>query len=123
MAITFKARREDGYIRIISTGVLKTLEELIQYGTYMYDQGVATGVPRILLDEKDMEDAADASTIYEWCEHDIVVKTAAAGIRIAGVSTPENYKSNKVFETMLQNRSYNFRVFLDEQEAIRWLKA
>lgn len=123
MAIQLESKQKDGYIRIISTGVLKTLDELIEYGTYMYDQAIAFGIPRILLDGERMEDAADPATIYEWCENEIIVKTATAGIRIAGVCTPENYACNKVYETMLQNRSYNFRVFQDEQEAIEWLKS
>lgn len=123
MAVKYEAIQEDGYIRIVTTGVLKTLDELIEYGTFMYNQAMSSGILRILLDEENMEDAADASTIYKWCEHDIVAKTATAGIRIAGTCSAENFECNKVFETMLQNRSYNFRVFMDENEAIEWLKS
>lgn len=123
MAIEFKAIHEEGYIRIVTKGVLQTLEELVEYGSFMYEQATSSGVPRILLDEDLMEDASDAGTIYVYSEHEIITKTATAGIRIAGVCTPENYDINKVFETMFQNRSYNFRVFLHEQEAIDWLMA
>ncbi|WP_319470652.1 hypothetical protein [uncultured Pseudodesulfovibrio sp.] len=121
MAIHYEIFREDGYLRIVTTGTLRTIEELIAYGTFMYDQATSLQIPRILLDEDKMDDAADASTIYEWCEHEVVSKTATAGIRIAGICTAENYACNKVFETMLQNRSYNYKVFQDEQEAIKWL--
>ncbi|QJB58236.1 hypothetical protein [Pseudodesulfovibrio sp. zrk46] len=123
MAIKYEIIQEDGYIRIVTTGVLKSIDDLIQYGTLMYDQAIAAGIPRILLDEENMEDAAEASTIYRWCEHEVVAMTAAAGIRIAGICTAENFECNKVFETMLQNRSYNFKVFQNEQEAVAWLKS
>lgn len=121
MPIQFETRKENGYIRIIPTGRLETLDELIEYGTYMYDQAIACDIHRVLLDEKDLIDAADASTIYEWCENEVVSKTATSGIRIAGVCTADNFACNKVYETMFQNRSYNFRVFLNEEEAIQWL--
>lgn len=123
MATQTQVIRENGYLRFVTTGVLASLDDVIAYGTLMYDQAVDTGVYRVLLDEKGMEDAAEASTIYEWCENDVVARTAAAGIRIAGVSTKENFEINKVYETMLQNRSYNFRVFLTEEEAVAWLRS
>lgn len=123
MPITYEAIQEDDYIRIVTSGVLKTLSELIEYGTFMYEQAMATGMPRILLDEENLEDAADAKTIYEWCEHEVVAKTATAGIRIAGVCSSDNYECNKLYETMLQNRSYVFKVFDSEKEALAWLKS
>lgn len=123
MAISINVTTEDGYIRIKPSGVLETIEDLIEYGSYIYNQARLSGIPRVLLDEKDMEDAAEANTIYDWCEHEVVHKTATAGIRIAGISEPENYEINVMFETMLQNRSYNFKTFLNETEAIKWLLA
>lgn len=123
MPIQYEAIQEDDYIRIITTGVLKTYEELVEYATFIYDQATSTGIPRILLDEEKVEEAVDVETIYVFSMHDIISKTATAGIRIAGICTDANFECNMGYEVMLQKRSYNFRVFRDTGDAIQWLKS
>lgn len=123
MPVQFQAKQEDGYTRIISKGVLTTLDELIEYSSFMYEQAILMGFKKILLDEKGLEDNADIGTIYEWCEHVNVAKIATSGIRIAGLSKLENTEYNKMYETMLLNRSFHFNFFHDEEQAIEWLKS
>lgn len=121
MPISTNISLEDGFIRITSAGTMLDLGEAQEYGNRMYAAAIKYGVKRILLDERHMVDEEDVMDAYEVSESSTLTEMGMAGFRLALVSSQANLEINKAWETILQNRAINLRVFHDVTEAERWL--
>ena len=119
MGATSKIRLEKNYIHVVSDGD-KTFDYVIQ----LWHDIVAAcrehecfkvfGVSTTSTTLKTW-DAYRMSEIFDDLQID-------AGFKIAWVETnPEAYQSIYFIETVLFNRGYSARVFLDEDDALRWL--
>lgn len=100
---------------------MRTAEEAQYYGDLMYAHAQLSGVTRILLDERGLKDEEDTMDAYEVAESETLAEMGMAGFRIALVTHPDNYTINQTWETVLQNRAINLRVFLEEDKALAWL--
>ena len=83
--------------------------------------GQEFGMNRVLLDERAMGNRVDTYEAYLAGESEEFVKMAQMGYRIACVPDSANRIKNKNFETMMTNRSVNYRVFDTIREAEAWL--
>ncbi|QGY39445.1 hypothetical protein GM415_04690 [Pseudodesulfovibrio cashew] len=121
MTIQTKTTFRDGYIRITTTGTMVSREEAQAYGDFIFDLAQQRGTKLILLDERGMVDEEDALDAYEVSESETLAEMGMAGFRIALVSAPANLAINRTWETIMQNRSINLRVFSDMESATDWL--
>lgn len=102
---------------------MRTAEEAQYYGDLMYAHAQLSGVTRILLDERGLKDEEDAMDAYEVAESETLAEMGMAGFRLALITHPDNQAINQTWETILQNRAINLRVFLEEEQAITWLNS
>ncbi|BDQ34584.1 hypothetical protein [Pseudodesulfovibrio portus] len=82
----------------------------------------ASGLKRILLDERGLVLGVDTHEAYLVGESEQIVMAAIQGYRFASVPDPANKARNENFETMLRNRSVNYRVFDTIADAEEWLR-
>lgn len=85
--------------------------------------GKRSGLRRVLLDERELTLGTDMYEAYQIGESEAVVTAAMGGYRFACLASPENRDRNKAFETVMRNRSVNYRVFDSLEEAETWLLA
>lgn len=113
----------DGYIVVRSTGVFDNADEVLKLAETLGQ--VARTYPErgMLLDQLDAVDNQDFQDAYELSESDLISDLAMLGLRLACLCTPDNLEINRAWETLLQNRSINYRAFLDRDEAVTWLKS
>lgn len=123
MTITIKADIQDDVVLLTVTGVTRTVTDLLQYGEYVDRICAEHARKRVLMDERDLVMDEDTLTAYDFSESDNIVALATSGIRIACLSSVDNLEMNSSYETYMQNRSLNFRVFTDRDEAMEWLRA
>lgn len=121
MTVSTKTQKHDTYVRLESNGTIRTADDAQQYLEHMYAEANKLGVNRILLDERELMDEEDAMDAYQVSESATFAQMSVRGFRLALISREENLEINKTWETILQNRSINLRIFLDETEGLDWL--
>jgi len=94
---------------------------LREYVSLIMDFAQESGLKRILLDERELSIEADMYEAYLVGESDEIVTAAIEGYRFACVPDPANRSRNEAFETVMRNRSVNYRVFDSVRVAERWL--
>lgn len=75
---------------------------------------------RLLFDERKLEMNLTSHDVYILAEEFSLI-VPPAGLRVAALHSAHNKEVGRTFETMLQNRSVNYRSFESEDEAIAWL--
>lgn len=125
MPVEAEVRVAENFLLVIAGGTMESMEDLFAYTGLIKEHLLKHdgSVRRVLLDERAMEDRIDALDAYAFSESDDTALAVTSGIRIACLSSPANYEFNRAFETFFQNRSLNFKVFLDMEEAENWLLA
>lgn len=123
MTVYTEIKPQDGYVLLVPIGTMQSTEEAQEYGERMFQAALDNGTSKILLDERRLKDEEDTYTAYEVSESDTLSEMREKGFRIALISNADNYEINQVWETMMQNRSINLKVFLDKTKALAWLMA
>ena len=111
----------NGYLRVTVTGTLESVEELFNYARLLAKEGEEHQTTRALVDERKLVDHTDLMDAYILSESDFTADMAMRGVRVACLAGPENLEQTMAFETVMQNRSLNYRVFTDEDTATAWL--
>ncbi|MCJ2165745.1 MULTISPECIES: hypothetical protein [unclassified Pseudodesulfovibrio] len=123
MSYTATIQYFDNYIRVTTSGSIDSIEELFEYAALLAQKGEEYATTRALLDERTLVNRTDVMDAYTLSESNITAESAMKGVRIASLITPESMELGTVFETILRNRSLNFKIFTDEKKAIAWLTA
>lgn len=110
------------YLHVTTTGTLDTVNEVEDYVHSLREQAQQHDTKKVLIDERGLMDQQDTHDAFEFSESEAAVLAALAGIRLSCICHPKNYELNKMYETLLLNRSLMFKVFLQEDEALQWLK-
>ncbi len=77
---------------------------------------------RFLFDERKLVMNLTSHDVYLLAE-EFSGKLLHSGFRVAALHTIDNAHVGSDFETMLRNRSFNYRSFAEREEAVAWLKA
>ena len=112
----------DGYFVAVSQGEIRTLEEYFRKVRAIVDTGLGSAVYRILLDERKLFthlDAHDIAMVAKLLEEEGV---PGYGVRLACLYNPRCLDTHRLCETMYRNRSIIYRLFLDRESAVAWLK-
>jgi hypothetical protein len=123
MPYTIAIQHLDSYIRVTTSGTIDSFEELFEYAALLVQKGEEYHTTRAFLDERNLVDHCDVMDAYALSESDITAESAMKGVRIATLIAPENMEHSTAFETIVRNRSLNFKIFTDEKKAIAWLTA
>ena len=123
MTIDIKSEALEDVVQLVVVGKTASVADLLKYSRAVADSCAAKACRRVLMDERALIMDEDALAAYEFSESDSIVELATSGIRIACLSSHENLKQNLAYETSMQNRSLNFRVFTDRGEALVWLRS
>lgn len=109
-----------GYLLCKTTGETSSVEDIFTYARAVTDAARKADCTYIFLDERGMTSTLDPLDIYMACE-ELACGGLLRGFRFASLRTTLNKKSAQNFETMFQNRSINYRFFIDYEEAEKWL--
>ncbi len=111
-----KTAQEKGFLRITMIGRYPT--DPLELYTRVTTTMDLSGQERFLFDVRGMTHWPD-----HQFTHDFVVRhyPESPGYRSAILALPEMLGHGRFYETMIQNRGYDARLFKDEGEAIAWL--
>ena len=121
MALTLSFEIRDGYIRCITLGEVRTLDDALERSRALLHKSLDTHLARFLLDDTQLRltlEAHDIAMVGQWIdEHN----AQTLGGRLAVLYNPECEANFRMCETIYQNRSLSYRVFEDEESAVAWL--
>lgn len=105
-----------GFLRIVVTGPLPTDAEAFYARTLALARDC--GQTRLLVDVRQMQGRPGHQQTHEFVARNY---TGPSGRRTAVLDLPHLLGRDRFYETMVQNRGYDTRLFKDEAEAIAWL--
>lgn len=123
MPISFEFKAKEKYLLCTARGITKTLAEVQEYAGAVLAEAGKTGFKRILLDERELPDELNAYDITLFAKNLAAELVPVRGLRVAVICTSAKIDIIKTYETMLQNRSMNYRGFTDLDAALEWLTA
>lgn len=108
------------YLLVTLSGELRTIDEAASIAEQVIPAAQQGGYFLVLQDEREL--AVEMDVHDTLVAADQVGEIAPwSGICVASVRSSGNWEIGKVTETLLQNRSVNFKVFKDYDEAVAWL--
>lgn len=123
MPYSTKVIDKKDYLLFIIGGDATTLDEVITHAEFIVLQARKLNHTRLLLDETALVMNLDAHDVIMFADWFAGAHVIHLGLRAAVVCTPENCAMIRSFETALQNRSINYRMFTDTKPAEAWLKS
>jgi hypothetical protein len=119
MAINYEIDTLDNLVFVRSTGYDENLEEVVAYGQAILEACVSSGCNRLLCDERGLEYRLGTADIYDHAN--MMAERAPALGRAAIVCDPACGEDAEFWETVAVNRGLMVRMFMDIDEARRWL--
>jgi hypothetical protein len=120
--LLIEARPEDGYLRLTFHGTFPNDEAgqmLLFSGAAEHMRATAGG--RVLADMRRLAGRPNASGIFEYVSR--THPETMSPLRIAALDLPENLGRSYFYETLMQSRGVDFKLFKDEAKAVAWLLA
>lgn len=123
MSYTTKFTDTNDYLIATAVGEINTPEAALEYTSGTMEVALRRNYTRMLLRSQALDARLDT--------HDSIIVVDALRqaappnrkVRIASVTIPEQIPYYEVYETVFQNRSFNFRAFTSEEKALEWLLA
>jgi len=109
-------------LTIYVRGVLKSRKDLEQYLKMTLQACDVSLSSLLLLNEQKLDNQLDLLVNFDFADWLSESNLLERFIKIAVVSAPKDLDSNRDFANFLANRGVKFKVFLEENEAIAWLK-
>lgn len=123
MAYELKYTDKDGVLVVKVTGHYADVEEFIGKMKEEKVEFLARGAKRILFDDRELDMILDVLDAVIFAESVLEDEVQTEGYRYACLPPESGRRFYATFETILQNRSINYRLFDNEAEAIHWLNA
>lgn len=120
MSYHYNLTIKNDHIRFDNHGEVETIDDARQFGHAAMSEALHHGRDRLLFYEKELVMNLTTHDVYLLAE-EFADKLLHSGLRVAAVHADHNREVGQHFETMLRNRSFNYRSFVDEQEALVWL--
>jgi hypothetical protein len=121
MSLHYSITEHEIYLLVTSRGVQDTLTESLAYIKTIIDSCRERNITHILLDERDLayhETMLDTHIMAEF----IAEKLAEFPVKkIACVPAKRYYSQVRDFETLMRNKSLNYKVFREMELAHAWL--
>lgn len=122
MAYEYTVQSMAGYLLFTITGTNYTAEDVLNFSEEIFSIARQKECSRLLLDERQLAMDFDQFDTYYFAEN-LASRVPAMGLRAAVLASPENIKQHSWTETLFQNRSINYKVFITMEKAIEWLRS
>lgn len=120
MPYTFKVEQEPALLVFRVDGETRSVEECRWFADQVLANAKEAGCTRILLDERALDMEITSHDVYTLAEK-YWPELLPEGLRIAAIHSEKNRAVGASFETMLRNRSINYKSHESEEEARVWL--
>lgn len=121
MFYSLKYRDKDNYLLATVSGEITTVEVAQECVHHILDTALKRDYIRILIQRQALTSNLDTYDAIKMVDTLSQTRPSARNVRIANVVTSGKAPSCTVYETILQNRSFNYRFFTTDDEALDWL--
>lgn len=121
MGFKLSTEVRDGYIYGVTTGEIRTANDVLEKLANLRRVADEKGIFRVLMEERTLLlhiDAHDSAVAANMMENEGLQHI---GGRMACLYNPECEGAFRMLETLYLNRSLSYRLFRDEAEALAWL--
>jgi hypothetical protein len=122
MGFKYSIDKTDTHLLVTATGIQESLSECLAYIKTIIETCALEGYDCILLDERTVSYHETMLDTYVMAEFAAEKMEAYAGIKCASVPNPRFYSQARDFETLMKNKSLNFKCFRDIAQAEAWLR-
>ena len=121
MTITYTIERKNCYVRVKTTGVTNSPEDMLRYIGALVADCIGQGADKVLLDHRELMYGRGYVGTY-----DVALKTVdhldfAHPIRVALLSRPERMEFAHAYEYMGLGRGLELKAFDREDMAMAWM--
>ncbi|MGL1863042.1 MAG: hypothetical protein OCC46_11025 [Pseudodesulfovibrio sp.] len=120
MTYDYAMTMKDDYLLVTIGGESNTIEDVLSLADRVLIEAKRNNCTCILFDERTVTVNLDQHDVYQ-CTEALAEHLPSAGIRVAVVHNTTDLAIYQCFETMLRNRSINYKLFDDFQSAEKWL--
>lgn len=113
--------KHDSWLLAKAEGRISNAEELLTKARKLVAKALEYNTSRVLIDNRQLDvvlDFHDSTTIANTLADDDI---QFLGRRFACLCNDMSLSTYEAFETAYRNRSINFRLFKDEESAMKWL--
>lgn len=121
MAYSLTFSDQQDWLLVVAEGDVTGFPEYAEKAQRVVESVLETGVKRVFLDDRRLVLSVDAHDITLLAEKLGEANLQSIGLRLACLCKPECNELYRTIETIYQNRSLNFRIFCDKDEALEWL--
>ncbi|MES2646346.1 MAG: hypothetical protein V4717_05690 [Bacteroidota bacterium] len=122
MSFTLSAQNKKEYLLVISKGIVSMTDGLIEHSTKIYQEIKKFGKEKILVDDTETRFPLSLFNYSDLVNHYVAnLPPETKDLKIAIVISDSFRSMADFWETICQNKGYQFRVFGDIQEAHNWL--
>lgn len=119
MPIKYTMKQDNDILKVASEGVCDNFTELKEYLKALHDATMSAGLTKILVDETELEYSLSTTQSYESGSY--VAETVPCTVKIAVVCRQEGWEEAKFWETVAVNRGAGVKIFLDLEDAEKWI--
>ncbi|MGL1861453.1 MAG: hypothetical protein OCC46_02895 [Pseudodesulfovibrio sp.] len=112
---------QERWLSVTARGAVQSVETFSEKAATVVQHIMKSGKKRIFLDDRCLDVALDAHDVTVIAKQLEQKSVPTMGLRLACIPKPGNEEIYRTIETIYQNRSFNFRVFSDEESAFDWL--
>lgn len=123
MPYSLTYRTEDQILVVKVSGYYSDIGDFLDKMETENKKFLTTGTRRVLFDDRDLEITLDILDCIVFAERVLDEGLQTKGFRYACIPSDTGWDYYRAFETVLQNRSINYRLFKNERDAIDWLTA
>jgi len=120
MAYEYTVRVESSHILFDVSGSAESAADVLDFAQCLINECKYHNRLRILLDERDLQSSLDQMDTYTFAE-ELAKSVPLMGFKIAAVFAMGKAERYAWIETILQNRSINYKVFPTVDLAAQWL--
>jgi hypothetical protein len=119
-SLDFESR--EGYLYARATGI-RTRQSVAAVTKMVFEKAVELGFPKVLVEVTNLEGTLSVLDSYSLVV-DVFRSIRWRGITKAAVVDADGSRIQMAFsEIVARNRGYNYRIFTDKEQAIKWLLA
>lgn len=111
------------HLRVNVAGDIRSIGDIIDFSTRYRAESRRLGLRRVLLDYTQARFHLDYHDLIELAEYAAKQNFQLDGLRLVVVCTPRHLAQHRQYETIAANRSTAYRVFDNEEEALKQLMA
>jgi len=120
MPYRYRVDKKDDYIFFDVRGEADTVEDSRWFANEAIKEAERLDCDCLFFDERHLSMNLTSHDVYVLAE-EFSQLLLHSGLRVAAFHVADNSDVGGAFETMLRNRSFNYRSFTDKDEALDWL--